>query len=513
MTAPAFDVATQYSAPTEGANVLWSPFPGMQTRALAAAEFEVLIGGAKGPGKSDILLMAGARQTNYPMYKAYITRETGPQLSELKDRTHRYFPMLADKPTWNGDGHGRWTWPSGAKMIFESIGTPDDAEKIQGKEPSFVGQDEVGNVPDERTIDRVQSEIRSPDKHIRLMWRGSANPGKAGQMWIKRRFINPCGRDGKRVIVTKVRLPNGLVGIKSKRFIPGTVLDNPIYANDALYMAQLWTLPEVLRNQLLFGDWDSGYGAALGELNELVHIVRPFIIPSEWVMFGGFDWGFAHNWVFVWLAADESGNLYVIDTVRGRRHLVNEIAERIHSRVPVARLRYITADLAVKQKNRSRGDGTPTIEEEMMEHNIILSQGNTARKDGLNNLRHYLAYKGLRLDGGDADPALRFFDTPGNRWLFEQMQAMVVDEDDMEDVLKVNADPDTGVGGDDGYDAIRVAVASRPPRAIGTFFNQPVQAFSPQTLQYMVDHLYKDKPLPMGSGKKAGSLYTVFGGV
>ncbi len=513
MTAPAFDVATPYEAPTDGSNVLWAPFPGMQTTALSSPAFELLVGGAKGPGKSDVILIGGTRQTHLSRYRAYITRETGPQLSELKDRSHRYFPMLADKPSWNGDGHGRWTWPSGAKLIFESIATPTDAKKIQGKEPSYLGQDEVGNIADEKTIDLCQSELRSPDPRIKRQWRGSANPGNVGSQWIKRRFINKCGRDGRRIIITKVTLPNGVTGRLSRQYVPGTVLDNPIYANDAMYMAQLWTLPEVLRNQLLFGDWDAGYGAALGELDDLVHIRPAFPVPANWVQFGGFDWGYAHNWVFVWLAADEDGRVWVVDTVRGRRHLVHEIAERVHSRVPVAQLRYITSDAATRQKNRSRGDATPTIDEEMLEYNIILSQGNTSRKEGLNNLRHFLAWRGISLDGGDSDPWLRFMDTPGNRWLFNQCSDMVTDEDDPEDVLKVDANTDTGEGGDDGYDALRVTMASRPPRAIGTFFDQPVQAFSPSVLAYMVEHLYKDRPMPEAHfTKKGGSLYTALGG-
>jgi hypothetical protein len=186
----------------------------------------------------------------------------------------------------------------------------------------------------------------------------------------------------------------------------------------------------------------------------------------------------------------------------------------VSSRVPVQQLRYITADLAIKQKNRTHGDSTPTFEEEFLDYGFIFTQGNTARKSGLNNLRHYTAWRGLRLDGGNADPALRFMDTPGNRRLVDQLGAMIVDEDDMEDVLKVDSDGETGEGGDDGYDMLRVAMASRPPRAIGEFFRQPVQAFSPQTLAYMVEQLYRDRPLPEPSqrGARGGSLYTLFSG-
>ncbi|MGH3428492.1 MAG: hypothetical protein ACRDQZ_13145 [Mycobacteriales bacterium] len=492
--------------------VMWCPWPGMQTEFVNAAEFEVFGGGSKGPGKTDLLIAAAVRQVHKEAYKALITRETGPQLLEIIDRTHRRFPKLAQSPAWNGETR-RWTWPSGATLKFEAIGTVDECARIQGMEWSMVGQDEVANVPDERVVDTIQAEIRCPDPTVVRMWRGTGNPGKAGHAWTKRRFVEPCGKNGRRVIVRVVRLPNGTEARLARRYIPGTVLDNPIYANDPLYMAQLATLPEVLRMQLLYGDWDAGVGFALGELNEGKHFVRPFKVPPTWVHFGGLDVGFAHWWVLVWMVADEDGNVYVVDTVRGRRMLPYLIAERIKSRVPTLdRFQYIHSDLYPMQERRDRGDNTPSIQEELMKQDVLISAGNIDRKKGLNNLRYYLAWRGIGPGGTDVKPALRFFDTPGNRWLFEQLQAMVTDEADMEDVLKVDANPETGEGGDDGYDALRVGMASRPPRAIGTFYQGEVRAFSKQTLAYMVEVLYRDKPLPQGA-QNDPSLYTYLTGV
>jgi len=492
--------------------VLWAPFPGMQTSFVNAAEFEVFGGGAKGPGKSDCLIASAVRQVHKPRYKALLCRETGPQMEELIDRTHRLFPKMGSRPFWRGDLR-RWTWPSGATLKFEAIGTPADVDRIQGKEWSFIGHDEVANVPDERTIDLEQAEIRSPDPSILRMWRGTGNPGKAGHTWLKRRFIKPCGEDGRRIIIRRVRLPNGSVARLSRRFIPGTVLDNPIYATDPLYMAQLATLPEVLRRQLLYGDWNAGVGTALDELDEAVHLVRPFKIPPDWRHFAGLDYGYAHWWVLCWMTVTEDGDVFVIDTVRGRRQKPPQVAERIKSRVPVEKLDYIHSDLYPMQERKDRSDATPSIQEEMLrDHDLVLAQGNIDRKKGLNNLRYYLAWRGLGPEGADATPALRFFDTPGNRWLFEQLETMVTDESDPEDVLKVDCDPETGEGGDDGYDALRVGMASRPARPIGTFFKGPVRAFSKQTLHFMVEHLYRDRPLPASMSDDPG-LYTYLTGV
>lgn len=492
--------------------VLWVPFPGMQTRFVNAGEFEVAGGGAKGPGKSDCVIAASTRQIDKPRYKALITRETGPQMEELIARTHRNFPKMPQKPAWRGDLR-RWAFPSGASIKFEAIGTVEDVDRIQGQEWSFVGQDEVGNIADERVVDLVQAEIRCPDPTVIRMWRGTANPGKHGHSWFKRRFVIPCGADGRRVIVRRVKLPGGMEARLTRRFIPGTVLDNPIYANDPLYMAQLATLPEVLRKQLLYGDWDAGIGAALDELDESVHFVRPFRIPPDWVHFGGLDLGYAHWSVFCWLVSTEDGEVYCVDTVRGRRMKPPAFAERLKSRVPMDKILTIDTDTYAMQERRDRSDATPSIQEEYQrDHDILLRQGNTDRKKGLNNLRYYLAWRGIGIDGEDGRPALRFFDTPGNRWLFEQLQAMVTDEADPEDVLKVDCDPETGIGGDDGYDALRIGMASRPPRALGDFYKGPVTAFSKQTLHYMTEHLYRDRPLPGGTAMDEG-LYTYLTGV
>jgi hypothetical protein len=65
MTAPALD--------TGGLRVLWAPFPGMQTAACSAAEDEVLVGGAKGPGKTDIVIASSRGRS-----RTAATRRTSP---------------------------------------------------------------------------------------------------------------------------------------------------------------------------------------------------------------------------------------------------------------------------------------------------------------------------------------------------------------------------------------------------------------------------------------------------
>ncbi len=484
----------------EGLEILWRPWPGMQTEAIAAREYELFIGGAKGPGKSDCVIMKATAQVDRPRYKALILRQSFPEAQELIDRTHRIFPRLEDPPSWNGELR-RWAFPSGAVIQVGYCSSPEDVQRYHGQEWSYIGFDELADVPDERVWMLLMAECRCPDPAVFRQMVGSGNPGKPGHAWVKRRFVDKCGRAGERVWRELYTNPfTGEVFELTRRYIPGRVTDNPVYANDPLYIAQLLSLPETLRRQLLYGDWDAGYGMALDELDSSVHLVEPFDVPAHWVKFGSFDWGYTHPWVFTVYAVNEDGRVYQLDTVRGRRMKDPEIVERIKHRVPYWRqLRYVVAGHDCWSNYRAhRADGTPSTEERFRAEGIPLTKANVARSAGLANLRHYLAWKGIGPHGEDWEPALVFFDTPGNRWCFEMLQSMTIDPDNMEDVLKVDADPISGEGGDDAYDAVRYALASRPPRALAFYGQELVRAWSPAVLRWEYEYTRRRGPVIQG---------------
>ena len=64
------------------------------------------------------------------------------------------------------------------------------------------------------------------------------------------------------------------------------------------------------------------------------------------------------------------------------------------------------------------------------------------------------------------------------------------DPDDPEDVLKRDADPDTGLGGDDDYDQVRYALASRPRKSKEAPPKEPLRAFDPEVLKAEVESKY-----------------------
>jgi hypothetical protein len=434
---------------------LWRPHPGPQTAFLAASEFEVLYGGAAGGGKSDALLFGGLRQVEAPGYRALLLRQSFPELRELMDRAAAIFPQLGGE--WN-ERDKRWRFPSGATYEFGYCASYADVQRYQGQEFAYIAFDELGNVGDPRVWTFLISRCRPKSPKLIPMMRASANPGGPGHGWLKRRFIDAT--DGGTRVYSDPE--TGL----TRRFVPARVTDNPtILTNNPAYVAQLRALPELLRRQLLEGDWSAGTGLALSELNRSVHLCEVFEPPAHWTRFGALDWGYAHPWVFMWFAVDGDGNVFCCDTIRGRRHLPWEIAQRIRARCPVDRLRYVVAGHDCWADVRARGENGPTIAEHLASYGIFLSEANIDRRQGLNTLRQYLAWRGQGADGSDGVPRLRFMRTEGNLWLLDQLETMVCDPDDPEDVLKQNANPDTGEGGDDGYDCLRYALMSRPLRA------------------------------------------------
>jgi hypothetical protein len=263
-------------------------------------------------------------------------------------------------------------------------------------------------------------------------------------------------------------------------------------------MAKLFSLPEMLRRQLLYGDWEAGFGMGLDELNEDVHFVRPFGIPPNWIQFGAFDWGFSHPWVFGHYAVDEDGAIYKVDTISGRLQSDLLIAEAINHYIDIPALRYIVAghDCWAHHKAR-RDDTTPSTEERFASRNIYMTQASIARYAGLRNFREQIAHKGTGLNGEDGEPNFYLMDTPGNRKCFTGLQSMIINPDDPEDVLKMNADPITGVGGDDYYDESRYALASRPGRASSNWKDQEVRAFAKTTLLYEMEKSRRHKSGPL----------------
>ena len=115
---------------TTGSYVAFMPNEGPQTDFLAAAEKDVLYGGAAGGGKSFAMLIDPLRSCHIPEHRALILRRSMPELRELIDKSRELYPK-AFKGAKFREVEKLWNFPSGAKIEFVFLEKDADLYRYQ----------------------------------------------------------------------------------------------------------------------------------------------------------------------------------------------------------------------------------------------------------------------------------------------------------------------------------------------------------------------------------------------
>jgi phage terminase large subunit len=348
------------------------------------------------------------------------------------------------------------TFTNGSKIILfpESFTTDKEHERWKGLEVNGFWLEEANELQESSwtwAIQRAGSyvipatltnpEPRQPLPYILL----TSNPATN---WVKRIFYTPWKQG-------QLRAPY--------YYIPATIHDNPSLPQS--YLDSLENLPERDYKVYVLGSWDELAGAALEELHEKMHIIPAVEIPDHWMRFGAFDWGYRHPFSFGLYAAS-SERIFKVETISGRGMsdaamiaYIAEVAKEM--KFPATELEYVVAGKDAFHDVQARANIGETTAERFHKAGIPMIAADTSRISGLKNMREMTAWQKVGPNGTPGIPRFALFDTPSNRACFEQLQNMVLDPDRPEDVLKVDANPDTGLGGDDFYDETRYALQSR----------------------------------------------------
>lgn len=423
--------------------VLWSPQK-RQEIFLSRFEDEALYGGAAGGGKSEALVVEALRQVHIPHYRALILRKTYPELSELIDKSQRYYRGAFPAAQWSEARH-EWRFPSGAKISFGAMQHTNDRFKYQGRAYDYIAFDELTHFTQDEYL-YLLSRNRASGPGTRVYLRASANPGGIGHGWVKARFLTPAPPMQTIWEDVSMLTPDGAVlnAKRSRIFVPSTVFDNQILLkNDPAYAARLAALPDADKRALLYGDWDAFAGQVFSEWRadpahyadrRYTHVVDPFPIPKNFRIVRGFDFGYSRPFSVGWWAISPDGALCRIRELYGCTGTPNEGVRWEPARI-AREIKQIEQDDPNIKGRTVRGVADPSIFDEsrgesvaqMMEREgVFFDRGDNARIAGKMQVHHRLAFDQNGISG------LTVFHTC--RHFIRTVPALVYDSTNVEDV-------------------------------------------------------------------------------
>lgn len=455
-------------------DILWTPTP-KQAIAMACPCFELMYGGAKGGGKSDLLGVDWMPQLEAvtKVWKATgkksrghakIFRKQFGRLADMINRAHNMMPTIDPGVKWSQQDH-TFTFPCGYRFGFGHLEGPQDHMIHQGQEYSWLGFDQAEEIP-EYQYRYLKLNVRSSEEVLKPMLRVrlTANPMGIHGDWVKERFVTP-NRAGFQILFEVVKTSWGDVK-RDRVFIPATLRDNPHLPPE--YEAELASAPDHYRRAFLDGDWDVTPGSFFGDVfDPLVHVVDPFEIPKHWEVFRAADWGSRAPACCLWIAIDNESNLIVAEElygpgqtgrIFGKKLLEIEEAWGWTDSKGFSKL-FGYMDHQGRQQYGSEG---PTPTEAMQEMGIPWFDADKERKTGWVEIRRRLMERG----GPEGrTPGLRIFRNCRN--LIRTLPNLVAKEDDLDDIDSKQEDH--------AADALRYGCMSRPMARYETREDRDIQ--------------------------------------
>jgi len=274
-------------------DVAWIPRPGAQLLAYFHEADEIYYGGQAGGGKTDLLLGIAPQEHS----RSLILRRIYPQLEAIKFRAEQLYQGVGKYSglfncwTFKKDGQKKL-------MQFGACQYDHDKYNYQGRPFDFLAFDEITQfLFSQFTYLKGWNRTTDPNQRCRILCTGNppsdsdgawvidywapwldrfnTNPAKPGEIrWFIMHGIQSIEVEGPDPV--KVEWAPDLQVPHSRTFIPAKMLPE---LQKTGYANKLQSLPEPLRSQLLYGDF------------EMFQEDNAFqIIPTEWILIAMERW-------------------------------------------------------------------------------------------------------------------------------------------------------------------------------------------------------------------------------
>lgn len=339
------------------AESVYTPSP-WQQRFHSCRCNQALGAGAAGPGKTLCLLMdpltdqlvgehERAVNPEHPFRiqpgesvgLALFLRREASMLKEVLVKAKRIFKVIDPGVHWVNDTSGGATarFSCGYRYVFDHCKDPDDWEKFQGWEVTWIGYDELTQFLEEQ-FNQINSRLRTDDPILRHMRRVRAmsnpmmrKPTGASFVirdphWVRRMFVEPA-REGNTELFYEVKRRDGSIVRRTRIYLPARLEDNPNKEFVQDYEVELLSQPLHIRKALKDGDWyvtaDSFYTEYW---DKQVHVIRPHVLKRHWRIFRSMDWGFKTWGTIGYWALDDDDRLIKFKEINFQRRTDEEVS-------------------------------------------------------------------------------------------------------------------------------------------------------------------------------------------
>ena len=276
----------------------------------------IAFGGARGGGKSwAVRTKAVLLSYRYPGIRIMVVRRTYPELRA--NHINQLRQLLHGLAVYK-ESTKEITFPNGSVILFRYAQNEGDLDKYQGTEVDVLFLDEATQLT-EGQYERFKAMVRGVNLYPKRIYL-TCNPGGIGHAFVKRLFVDRAYKQKENP--------------EDYSFIRSLVTDNKaLMESDPDYISQLESLPPKLRKAWLEGDWNIFEGQFFEEFRDIsenyitrknTHVIEPFDIPREWMIYRSFDFGYGKPFSCDWWAVDYDGRAYLILQLYGCTDIPNE---------------------------------------------------------------------------------------------------------------------------------------------------------------------------------------------